>query len=176
MLVCYCLILYIFFCHSNVIYIEVALNILGESLEIILLHLWKWIFLKQTVFVCCSPSASEYLQDHMQKKNATTWSHAMVVSIIEFHENLACECISWQTLTCKAFCCFSLGSLFFIPFCVTMGGVVSHIFPKDLTQFCHGLLHCACFFSFGFENCLIYRAVAKAPKSLVWNMGDKSCK
>ncbi len=70
------------FCHSKVIEMEVAENIFGELFGISLFLEKNLMFLKQTVFVLLSPVTSEYSHDLMQKKNASTWSQAIVLSCI----------------------------------------------------------------------------------------------
>jgi len=62
----------------------------GEFCGMNLFCLWNLMFLKHTTFVLLSPFVSEYLQDRMQKKKASTWSHAMVLSWGIADGNCAC--------------------------------------------------------------------------------------
>ncbi len=68
------------FCRSKVMEMDVAENIFGELFGMSLLFEKNLIFLKQTVFNLHSPVTLEYLHDLMQKKNASTWSQAIVLS------------------------------------------------------------------------------------------------
>ncbi len=103
------------FYHLKVMETEVALKIWGEVWGISFLFLKNRMFLKQTVLVHHAPETSEYSQERMQKKKATTWSHAIVISWDGEDGKVAWTYILRYTQMGKAFCCFSPGSLFFIP-------------------------------------------------------------